>query len=153
MTLAEQIEKDLVASLKAKEELKLSVLRMAKAALMNKKIELGKPVGDTEAIAVLRLLLKQRHDSVEAFRKGGREEAAQKEEAEIKILEAYMPAAAGDAEIEAAIAAAMTETGVTSGADTKGFGRVMKAAMAKLAGKNADGKRVSERVRTKLASA
>jgi len=150
MTLAEQIEKDMVASLKAKEELKLSVLRMAKAALMNKKIELGKPVGDAEAIAVLRLLLKQRHDSVEAFRKGGREEAAQKEEAEIKILETYMPAAASESDIDAAVAAALAETGATSGAGVKDFGRVMKAAMAKLAGKNADGKRVSEMVRTKL---
>ncbi|MBI4166334.1 MAG: GatB/YqeY domain-containing protein [Acidobacteria bacterium] len=147
MTLAEQIEKDLVASLKAKEVLKLSVLRMAKAALMNKKIELGKPVGDPEAIAVLRLLLKQRHDSVEAFRKGGREEAAQKEEAEIRILEAYMPAAASDADIDAAVAAALTETGATGAKD---FGNVMKAAMAALAGKNPDGKRVSEKVRAKL---
>jgi uncharacterized protein YqeY len=150
MTLAEQIEKDMIASLKAKEELKLSVLRMAKAALMNKKIELGKPVGDTEAIAVLRLLLKQRHDSVEAFRKGGRENAAQKEEAEIKILEAYMPAAASDEEIGAAVVGAITEAGVTSGTGVKEFGKVMKAAMAKLAGKNADGKRVSELVRAKL---
>ena len=150
MTLAEQIEKDMIASLKAKEELKLSVLRMAKAALMNKKIELGKPVGDAEAIAVLRLLLKQRHDSVEAFRKGGREEAAQKEEAEIKILETYMPASASESDIDAAVAAALAETGATGGAGVKDFGRVMKAAMAKLAGKNADGKRVSEMVRTKL---
>ena len=147
MTLAEQIEKDMIASLKAKEELKLSVLRMAKAALMNKKIELGKPVGDTEAMAVLRLLLKQRHDSVEAFRKGGREEAALKEEAEIKILETYMPAAASDEEIGAAVAAAITETGA---AGAKDFGKAMKATMAKLAGKNADGKRVSEMVRAKL---
>ena len=147
MTLAEQIEKDLVASLKGKEELKLSVLRMAKAALMNKKIELGKPVGDAEAIAVLRLLLKQRHDSVEAFRKGGREAAAQKEEAEIKILHAYMPAAASDSDIDAAVAATLTESGATSAKD---FGKVMKAVMAKLADKNPDGKRVSEKVRAKL---
>jgi uncharacterized protein len=147
MTLAEQIERDMIASLKAKEELKLSVLRMAKAALMNKKVELGKPVGDTEAIAVLRLLLKQRHDSVDAFRKGGREEAALKEEAEIKILDAYLPAAASDEEMGAAVAAAVTETGA---AGAKDFGKAMKAAMSRLAGKNADGKRVSEMVRTKL---
>jgi uncharacterized protein len=147
MTLAEQIERDMIASLKAKEELKLSVLRMAKAALMNKKVELGKPVGDTEAIAVLRLLLKQRHDSVDAFRKGGREEAALKEEAEIKILDAYLPAAASDEEIGAAVAAAIAETGAAGGKD---FGKAMKAAMSRLAGKNADGKRVSEMVRTKL---
>ncbi len=150
MTLAEQIEKDLVASLKAKEELKLSVLRMAKAALMNKKVELGKPVGDADAIAVLRLLLKQRHDSVEAFRKGGREDSAQKEEAEIKILEGYMPAAASDAEVEAAISAAIAEAGAASAKD---FGKVMKAVMARLSGKNPDGKRVSEKVRVNLGSA
>ena len=149
MTLAEQIEKDLVASLKAKEELKLSVLRMAKAALMNKKVELGKPVGDADAIAVLRLLLKQRHDSVEAFRKGGREESAQKEEAEIRILEGYMPAAASDEEIEAAIAAAIAETDAVGAKD---FGKLMKAVMAGLAGKNPDGKRVSEVVRARLGS-
>lgn len=147
MTLVEQIEKDLVASMKVKEELRLSVLRMAKAALMNKKIELGKSVGDLEAIAVLRNLMKQRHDSVEAFRKGGREEAAQKEEAEIKILEQYLPAAASDDEIGAAVAAAIEETAAASAKD---FGKVMKAAMARLAGKNADGKRVSDMVRAKL---
>ena len=147
MTLVEQIEKDLVASLKAKEELKLSVLRMAKAALMNKKIELGKPLGDTEASAVLRTLVKQRHDSVDAFRKGNREELAQKEEAEIRILEAYMPASASDEEIEAALDAVLAETG---GASAKDFGKAMKGVMAKLAGKNPDGKRVSERVRAKL---
>lgn len=147
MTLVEQIEKDLVASLKAKEELKLSVLRMAKAALMNKKIELGKPLDDTEASAVLRTLVKQRHDSVDAFREGNREELAQKEEAEIRILEAYMPASASDEEIEAALDAVLAETG---GASAKEFGKVMKAVMAKLAGKNPDGKRVSEKVRAKL---
>ena len=147
MTLVEKIEKDLVASLKAKEELKLSVLRMVKAALMNKKIELGKPLDDTEASAVLRTLVKQRHDSVEAYRKGSREDLAQKEEAEIKILEAYMPASASDEEIEAAVSSALAET---AGASAKDFGKVMKAAMAKLAGKNPDGKRVSEKVRAKL---
>ena len=147
MSLVEQIEKDLVASLKAKEELKLSVLRMAKAALINKKIELGKPLGDPEASAVLKTLVKQRHDSVEAYRKGSREDLAQKEEAEIKILEAYMPASASDEEIESAVGAALAEN---EGASAKDFGKVMKAAMAKLAGKNPDGKRVSEKVRAKL---
>lgn len=147
MTLVEQIEKDLVASLKAKDELKLSVLRMAKAALMNKKVELGKPPGDPEAGAVLRTLVKQRHDSVEAYRKGNREDLAQKEEAEIKILETYMPASASDEEIEAAVSAALAEA---VGATAKDFGKVMKAAMANLAGKNPDGKRVSEEVRARL---
>ena len=130
-----------------KAELKLSVLRMAKAALMNKKIELGKLLEDTETSAVLRTLVKQRHESVEAYRKGGREDLAQKEEAEIRILETYMPAAASDEEIEAAISAVLAEAG---GASVKDFGKVMKAVMAKLAGKNPDGKRVSEKVRAKL---
>jgi uncharacterized protein YqeY len=147
MTLVEQIEKDMVAAMKAKEELKLSVLRMMKAAFMNKKIELGKPLGDTEAIAVMRTLVKQRHDSVEAFRKGGREELARKEEAEIKIIEGYLPAAASDEEIDVAVAAAIAETGA---AGPREMGKVMKAAMARLAGKNADGKRVNEKVRAKL---
>jgi hypothetical protein len=147
MTLAEKIEKDLVASLKAKEELKLSVLRMAKAALMNKKVELGKPPDDAATVAVLRNLLKQRRDSADAFRKGGREDAAQKEESEIKILEAYLPAAATEEEIDTAITAAIAETGAAGGKD---FGKAMKAAMAKLAGKNADGKRVSEMLRARL---
>ena len=147
MSLVEQIEKDLVAALKAQETLKLSVLRMVKAALMNKKVELGKPVSDAEAVAVLRTLVKQRHDSVEAYRKGGREDLAAKEEAEIKIVESYLPAAASDEEIDAAVAAAIAETGAVG---PKDLGKVMKAAMAKLAGKNPDGKRVNEKVRAKL---
>ena len=147
MTLVEQIEKDLTVAMKAREELRLSVLRMAKSALKLKQVELGKPLDDAQATAVLRTLVKQRHDSVEQFRKGGREELAVKEEQEIKILEAYLPAGANDAEIEGAVAAAIEETGASGAKD---MGKVMKAAMAKLAGKNADGKRVSEKVRTKL---
>jgi uncharacterized protein YqeY len=147
MTLVEQIEKDMVAAMKAKEELKLSVLRMTKAAFMNKKIELGKPLGDPEAIAVMRTLVKQRHDSVEAYRKGDREELARKEEAEIKIIEDYLPAAASDEEIDVAVTAAIAETGAAGPQD---IGKVMKAAMARLAGKNAEGKRVNEKVKAKL---
>jgi hypothetical protein len=147
MSLVEQVEKDLIAAMKAQEALKLSVLRMMKAALMNKKIELGKPLEDAEAMAVLRSQVKQRHDSVEAYRKGGRDDLADKEAAEIKILESYLPAAASDEEIDGAVAAALTET---AAAGPKDMGKVMKAAMAKLAGKNADGKRVNEKVRAKL---
>ena len=147
MPIVEQIEKDLVAALKAQEALKLSVLRMMKAALMNKKVELGKAVGDPEATAVLRTLAKQRRESAEAFHKGGRTDLAEKEEAEIKIVEAYLPAAASDEEIDAAVAAAIAETGA---ATAKDVGKAMKAAMGKLAGKNADGKRVSEKVRARL---
>ena len=147
MTFVEQVDKDLVAAMKAREELRLSVLRMMKTALKNKQVELSKPLGDEEAIAVLRTLLKQRRDSAEQFRKGGREDLASKEEAESEIIQGYLPAAASDDEVEAAVAAAIAETGA-SGA--KELGKVMKAAMAKLAGKNADGKRVNEIARAKL---
>jgi hypothetical protein len=147
MTIVEKVEKDLVAALRAQEALKLSVLRMMKAALMNKKIELGKAVEDPEALAVLRTLAKQRHESVEAFRKGGRDDLADKEESEIKIVEAYLPAAASEEDIDAAVAAAIAETGASTAKDV---GKTMKVAMARLAGKNADGKRVSEKVRAKL---
>jgi uncharacterized protein len=147
MTLVEQVDKDLVAAMKAREELRLSVLRMMKTALKNKQVELSKPLGDEEAVAVLRTLLKQRRDSVEQFRKGGREDLASKEEAESKIIQDYLPAAASDEEVEAAVAAAIAETGAAS---AKELGKVMKAAMAKLAGKNADGKRVNEIARAKL---
>ncbi|HXX21738.1 MAG TPA: GatB/YqeY domain-containing protein [Terriglobia bacterium] len=147
MSIVEQIEKDLVAAMKAREELRLSVLRMAKAALMNKKIELGKPLGDPEALAVLRTLIKQRRDSVEQFRKGKRDDLADKEEAEIKIIEHYLPAGASEEEINAAVDSAIQETGATS---SKDLGKVMKAAMAKLAGKSVDGKQVNEKVRAKL---
>jgi uncharacterized protein len=147
MGIVEVVDKDLVVAMKAKEVLRLSVLRMAKTALKLKQIELGKALDDPQAVAVLRTLVKQRHDSVEQFRKGGREDLATKEEQEIKILETYLPAAASDEEIDAAVAAAVAETGATSAND---MGKVMKAAMAKLAGKNADGKKVSEKVRAKL---
>ncbi len=147
MTLAEKVEKDLVAAMKAREELRLSVLRMAKTALKNKQVELGKPLSDDQAVAVLRTLVKQRRDSVEQFRKGGREDLATKEEAETEILQAYLPAEASEEEISAAIAAAILETGASGPQD---LGKVMKAAIQKLAGKNADGKRVNQVARAKL---
>ncbi len=147
MALVEQIEKDLTAAMKAREELRLSVLRMAKSALKLKQVELNKPLDDAQALAVLRTLVKQRHDSVEQFRKGGREDLATKEEQEIKILETYLPAGASAEDVDAAVAAAIAETGATTAKD---IGKVMKAAMAKLAGKNADGKLVNEKVRAKL---
>ncbi|HET7215461.1 MAG TPA: GatB/YqeY domain-containing protein [Terriglobia bacterium] len=147
MTIAEKVEKDLVAAMKAREQLKLSVLRMAKTSLKHKQIEVGAPLNDDQAIAVLRTLLKQRRDSVEQFRKGGREDLATKEEAETEILQAYLPAEAGEDEISAAVAAAIQETGAAGPQD---LGKVMKAAMQKLAGKNADGKRVNQIVRAKL---
>jgi len=149
MAIVEQIDKDLIAAMKAKEELRLSVLRMMKTALKLKQTETGKPLDDAQALAVFRTLVKQRHDSAEQFRAGGREEMAAKEEAEIKILESYLPAAASEEEMDAAVTAAITETGATAAKD---MGKVMKAAMAKLAGKNVAGKRVSEKVKAKLGS-
>ncbi len=147
MGLVEQIEKDLPVALKAQEALKVSVLRMMKAALKNKQVELGKLPEDWEAVAVLRTLMKQRRESIEQFRKGGREDLAEKEEAEIKIIQTYLPAAVSDEEIDAAVAAAVTETGA---AGPKDMGKVMKAVMAKFAGRNVDGKQVNEKVRAKL---
>ncbi|MGD1156334.1 MAG: GatB/YqeY domain-containing protein [Terriglobia bacterium] len=147
MSIVERVDKDLVAALKAQEALKLSVLRMMKAALMNKKVELGKVLDDPEALAVLRTLVKQRHESAEAFRRGRRDDLADKEEAEIKIVEGYLPAAASEEEVDAAVAAAIAETGAST---SKDLGKAMKAAIAKLAGKNVDGKRVNEKVRARL---
>ncbi len=147
MGMAEQIDKDLLAAMKAQEPLRLSVLRMMKAALKNKQIELGKPLDNAEDLAVLRTLVKQHRESVEQFRKGGREDLAKKEEAEVKIVESYLPAAVTDEEMDAAVAAALAETGA---AGAKDMGKVMKAVMARFAGRNVDGKRVNEKVRTKL---
>lgn len=147
MPIVEQVDRDLVAAMKSQEELKRSVLRMMKAALKNKQIELGKALDDAEATAVLKTLVKQRHDSVEQFRKGGREELARREEEEITILAAYLPAAASEEEVNAAVEAAVAETGA---AGPKDMGKVMKAAMARLTGKNADGKLVSAKVKAKL---
>jgi uncharacterized protein YqeY len=147
MAIVQRVEQDLVAAMKAREELRLSVLRMMKSALKLKQVELTRPLEDSEATAVLRTLVKQRHESAEQFHKGGREELAVKEEAEIKIVEEYLPASASDEEVDAAVTAALAETGATSAKD---LGKVMKAAMAKLAGKNVDGKRVNEKARSKL---
>src|SRR6516165_2587135 len=147
MDIVQKVEQDLVAAMKGREELRLSVLRMMKSALKLKQVELTRPLEDPEVLAVLRTLVKQRHESAEQFRKGGREELASKEEAEIKIVEEYLPAAASDEEIEAAVMAAIADTGASTAKD---LGKVMKAAMAKLAGKNVEGKRVNEKARAKL---
>lgn len=147
MSLAKQIDGDLMVAMKSREELKLSVLRMMKSALKLKQVESGKPLEDAESLVVLRTLVKQRREAATLFRDAGRDELADKEEAEIKIIEAYLPAAANDAELDAAVAAALSETGATT---AKEMGKVMKAAMSRLAGKSVDGKRLSERVRAKL---
>jgi len=147
MPLIDTVQKDMVAAMKAKQEARLSALRMIKAALMKQKVDSPKPMDDAAELQVLKQLIKQRIDAAEMFRKAGRAEQADKEEAERAIIERYMPAAASEEEIDAAIAAAMTETGVTS---LKQMGVVMKAAQAKLQGKTVDGKALSEKVRSKL---
>jgi len=147
MALLERLQKDMVEAMKAKQELRLGALRMFKAALMKHKVDTMKEPDEAEEMKVLNSILKQRKEAADMFRKGGREEQALKEEAELKILESYMPAGASDEEIEAAIAAAMAETGITS---LKQMGVVMKAAQAKLTGKRVDGKALSEKVRSKL---
>ena len=147
MALLDQIQKDMVAAMKGREEARLETLRMIKTALKKLEVDSMKPLDETTEIQVLNTLIKQRRESAEMFRKGNRPELADKEEAELKMIEAFMPAAPSDAEIDDAIAAAMAETGVTS---LKQMGVVMKAAQAKLAGKRVDGKALSERVRGKL---
>jgi uncharacterized protein len=147
MTLQEKIQSHLAEAMRSKNQLRLSVLRMMKTAVKNKEVEKMKALDETEVIAVLNTLVKQRKDSVEQFRKGSREELAQKEEAEIKIIEEYLPAAASDDEIRRAVEEAIQETGSAS---MKDMGKVMKATMSRLAGKTADGSRVSQLVKEKL---
>ncbi len=141
------MQKDMVAAMKARDEARLSALRMIKAALMKQKVDSMKPLDEAAEMQVLKMLIKQRIDAAEMFRKGGRGEQADKEEAERALIESYMPAAAGPEEMDAAIAAAMAETGATA---LKQMGVVMKAAQAKLTGKTVDGKALSEKVRSKL---
>ncbi len=147
MSLKQQIISDLTTAMKAREAARTSTLRMVKAALMNREIEKGGELDDEEMSRLLRSMLKQRHDSIEQFTKGGRQDLVDHETAEIAVLEAYLPVAASSEEIEAAVNAAITETGATS---MKDMGKVMKAAQAQLAGKNADGRAVSELVKARL---
>ena len=147
MPLIDQVQTQMVAAMKARDEARLSALRMVKAALMKAKVDSPKPLDEAAEMQILKQLIKQRIDAAEMFRKAGRIEQAEKEEAEQALIESYLPAAATDAEIEAAIAAALAETGVTA---LKQMGVVMKAAQAKLAGKTVDGKALSEKVRSRL---
>ncbi len=147
MALVDQVQKDMVAAMKAKEEARLSALRMIKAALMKAKVDSPKPLDEAAEMQILKQLVKQRTDAAEMFRKAGRNEQADKEEAERALIETYLPAAATDADMEAAITAALSETGVTS---LKQMGVVMKAVQAKLAGKSVDGKALSDKVRSRL---
>jgi len=137
----------MVEAMKAREEARLSTLRMMKAALKKHEVDAMKPLDEAAEMQILKSLVKQRIEAADAFRKGGREESAAKEEAERKLIESYLPASAGEAEIEAAVQAALAETGAAS---LKQMGVVMKAAQAKLAGKTVDGKALSEKVRSRL---
>jgi uncharacterized protein len=148
MPLLDQIQTEMVAAMKSQDAVKLDTLRMIKTALQKYKVDNpGKPLDEPMELQLLGTLIKQRREAADMFRKGGREELAVKEEAEEKLIESYMPSAPTDAEVDAAIAAALAETGATS---QKQMGLVMKAAQAKLAGKRVDGKVLSERVRSKL---
>jgi len=150
MSLREQIVKDLTAAMKAQDAGRTSTLRMVKAAMMNRQIEKGSELDDDEMQKLLRSLVKQRRDSIEQYEKAGRQELVDKEKSEIDVIEIYLPQAASQDEIEQAVAAAIAETGATS---MKDMGKVMKAAQAALAGKNADGRLVSEAVKAKLGMA
>jgi uncharacterized protein YqeY len=147
MPILDQVQKDMVSAMKAREENRLSALRMVKSALKKQEVDSMKPLDDATELAVMNTLLKQRRESVEMFRKGGREELALKEEGEITILESYLPAVPSAPELEAAVYAAVAETGATS---AKQMGLVMKAAQGKLAGKRIDGKALSDLVKAKL---
>jgi len=147
MTLAEKIVSDLTASMKAQDAARTSTLRMVKAAMMNRQIEKGGPLDDEELSRLLRSLVKQRRDSIEQYQKAGRQELVDKETAEIEVIDGYLPQAASREEIEAVVVEAIASTEANS---MKDMGKVMKAAQAALAGKNADGRVVSEIVKSKL---
>lgn len=147
MPLLDQIQKDMVAAMKARDEARLSAIRMVKTALMKEKVDSMKELDEPAEMRVLNSLLKQRREAADMFRQGGRPEQAEKEEAELRLIEAYMPASAGDEELNAAVEAALAETGA---ATAKQMGLVMKAAQARLAGKRVDGKTLSEKVKARL---
>jgi uncharacterized protein len=147
MPLIDRVQQDMVAAMKGREEARLSALRMIKAALMKAKVDSPKPIDEAAEMQILKQLVKQRIDAADMFRKGGREEQAVKEEQERAIVESYLPAGASEEEIDAAIAAAMAETGATS---AKQMGLVMKAVQAALNGKTVDGKSLSDKVRSRL---
>ena len=148
MSLPEDVNAAITAAMKAKDAARLGALRMLKAALMNKEVERGRALDDNESRQVVSSLVKQRRDSIDQFLKGGRKDLADKETAEIAILESYLPAAVDAAALEKAVDAAIASTGASSAKD---IGKVMKEVMAALAGQTVDGKAVNELVRNKLA--
>ena len=148
MGLSEQVQKDMIDAMRKKQELRLSTLRMVKAALKNKEIDKRGPLDEQEELQVFSSLIKQRKDSIEAFEKGNRPELAKKEAEEIAIIEAYMPKAVGENEVVAAVKATIAEMGAPT---MKDMGTVMKNVMARFAGARVDGKLVSETVKKELA--
>jgi uncharacterized protein len=149
LPLVDEVSAAIADAMRKHEALRLSALRMLKAALMNREVERGRALDDNDAQQVVTSLVKQRKDSIEQFTKGGRQDLADKEAAEIRVLEAYLPPAADPAVIDRAVSDAIAETAASS---VKDMGRVMKAAMAKLAGQSVDGKAVNELVRQKLSN-
>jgi len=149
MNLTDKISGDIATAMKAREATRLTALRMLKTALTNKSIEKARALEAAEELQVVSTLVKQRRDSIEQFTAGGREDLASKERAEIEVLNAYLPPAVTEEEIDAAVSRAIVETGATSPRD---MGKVMKATLEALAGKSVDGKRVNDTVRAKLAS-
>ena len=147
MSLLDKIQKDMVDAMKAKDEARLSTVRLIKTALKKQEVDSMKPLTEATEMQVMNTLIKQRRESADMFRKGGREDAAIKEEAEIALIESYLPAVANEADVQQAVSEAISETGANS---AKQMGIVMKAAQAKLAGKRVDGKVLSELVKQKL---
>jgi uncharacterized protein YqeY len=147
MSLIDKLQQDMTAAMKSRAEARLSALRMMKAALMKQKVDSPKPLDEAAEMQVLKMLVKQRTEAADAFRKAGRIEQAEKEEAERTLIETYLPAAATEADMDSAIAEALAETGAVA---AKQMGLVMKAVQAKLAGKTVDGKALSDKVRAKL---
>jgi uncharacterized protein YqeY len=150
MTLIDQVGEDVKAAMKSKDVVRLAALRMLKAAIVNKGVEKGRDLDDAEVLQVVASLVKQRRDSIEQFSKAGRTDLVDRESGEIRVLEQYLPPAASPEEIEAAVAAAIAETGASA---PKDIGKVMKAVMPKLVGKSAEGRTVNEVVRRKLGAA
>ena len=148
MLLRDKVNADIAAAMKSREPMRLSALRMLKAAIMNKGVEKGRDLDDAEVQQVVASLVKQRRDSIDQFAKAGRADLVDKETREIGVLNEYLPPAASAEDVDAAVAAAIAETGASS---PKDMGKVMKAVMAALAGKTVDGKKVSEAVKARLA--
>jgi uncharacterized protein YqeY len=147
MALLERLQAEMVAAMKAKDEARLGTLRMMKATLKKHEVDSMKPLDEAAEMQILSMMIKQRREAADMFRKGNREELATKEEAELAMIESYLPAAPSEEELDRAVAQAISETGAASAKD---MGKVMKAAQAKLAGKRVDGKVLSERVKGKL---